>query len=348
MASRMSSSALLLLALFGAALFLQVALADDAVAEAGTGDMITASNKANIDFNDTSSEIDRDTTDGADDDDQDDQLLDLTKEGMIDAEEVGASGDSLANEGLTVEGDEEFGEIQPYVYVPEADEVEVVADDDEDQHGASLEARPLARILHERSSKKCWSKRKCHKFFKRAGCCQKKCVNLDISNSHCGKCKKYCHTKKGYFCHSGKCRKRHSYVQSCHKKNNCKGENSCCKGKCVNVHHDGKNCGKCGKQCPWGSACCSKSCKYLKSDKKNCGKCGRKCQKGDVCCHGECTCLKKSSKHCGKCGKTCGWGRKCCQGKCVSVTSDKDNCGHCGKKCRSGVKCIQGICGYAL
>ncbi|KAG0576850.1 hypothetical protein KC19_5G113300 [Ceratodon purpureus] len=339
MASRTSSSALLLLALFGAALFLQVAFADDAVAGASTGDMVTASNKANIiGFNATPSEIDPDTTDGADDG-VDDQLLDMTNQGTSEAEKV--AGDSL-----TVEGDDELGEVQPYVYVPEADEVEVVAGD-EDQHEASFEARrPLARILNQRSSKKCWRKQTCLKFYKRAGCCQKKCVNLATSNSNCGKCKKYCNTKKGYFCQSGKCRKRHSDVKSCKTKNGCKGENSCCKGKCVNVRHDDKNCGKCGTQCLWGSACCGRYCKNLKTDRNNCGKCGRKCGKGDACCNGVCVCLKKSSDHCGSCGKACTWGRKCCGGNCVSVTSDKDNCGRCGKRCRSGVKCTHGICGY--
>jgi hypothetical protein len=330
-----TSSALVFLALFGAALFMQVAVAD----EAGNGDVITASSDTEIDFSTMLSGIDQDSG-GEFQDAEEGQLSYLADQGSEDDADD-------ADEDTADEGGKELGEIQPYVYVPEADEVEVVADDeDQDQEAASTEARPLARILNERSSKKCWSTRKCHKFYKSPGCCNRRCVNLSNDNRNCGKCRKCCDTRKGYLCQSGKCRKRVTPIAACSKTKKCKGGSSCCNGKCVNPEQDCKNCGKCGLKCAFGSACCQGQCKKLKTDGKNCGKCGRKCGRGMVCCNGQCVSLKQSQGHCGACGKHCGWGRKCCGGKCVSITSDGYNCGRCGHQCAKHVKCKYGICGY--
>jgi hypothetical protein len=339
-----TSSALALLALFGAALLLQVALAD----EAGNGDLITASNNASIDFNTTPSGIDQDLEDEVEDvDEGHDQLFYMADERSEDHAEGSEDDANDAGEDMADEGGKELGEIQPYVYVPEADEVEVVADDvDQEQEETSAVARPLARILQQRSSKKCWSTKKCHKFYKSPGCCNRRCVNLSNDNRNCGKCKKCCDTRKGYLCQSGKCRKRVTPIAACSKTKKCKGGSSCCNGKCVNPEQDCKNCGKCGLKCAFGSACCQGQCKKLKTDCQNCGKCGRKCGRGMVCCNGQCVSLKQSQGHCGACGKHCGWGRKCCGGKCVSITSDGCNCGRCGHKCAKHVKCKYGICGY--
>jgi hypothetical protein len=315
--------------LFGVAvLFLQDAQGAEA------GDVIIASSNADIDvFETTPAGIDQDVEDEV----EDGQLSDTVDQDMNEGEELGS--EDTTDEGL--------GEIQPYVYVPEADEVEVVADDeDQEQEEASAEARPLARILQERSSKACWSTKKCQKFYKKPGCCKKQCVNLASDNGHCGKCTKSCDTRKGYFCQSGKCRKRVTPIAACSKKKKCKGENKCCKGKCLNLEDDSQNCGKCGLKCAFGSACCQGQCRKLKTDGKNCGNCGRKCGKGNMCCNGQCVSLKQNQAHCGACGKHCGWGRMCCEGKCVSITSDERNCGRCGHECAKHVKCQYGICGY--
>jgi hypothetical protein len=219
-----TSSALALLALFGAALLLQVALAD----EAGNGDFITASSNASIDFNTTPSEIDQDSEDEVEDvDEGHDQLFDMPDERSEDhAEDAG--------EDTADEGGKELGEIQPYVYVPEAGEVEVVTDDeDQEQEETSAVARPLARILQQRSSKKCWSTKKCHKFYKSPGCCNRRCVNLSNDNRHCGACWKHC----------GWGRK-------------------CCGGKCVSILSDGYNCGRCGHKCAKHVKCRYGICGY--------------------------------------------------------------------------------------
>jgi hypothetical protein len=211
-----TSSALALLALFGAVLFLQVALAD----EARNGDVITASSDADIDFYSTTpSGIDQDSEDEVEDVDEG-QLFDMADRGSEDT----------ADEDTADEDGKELGEIQPYVYFPEADEVEV---DDQEQEEASAEARPLARILHERSSKKCWSKKKCQKFYKSPGCCNRRCVNLSNDNRHCGACWKHC----------GWGRK-------------------CCGGKCVSILSDGYNCGRCGHKCAKHVKCRYGICGY--------------------------------------------------------------------------------------
>ncbi|KAG0603055.1 hypothetical protein M758_10G062600 [Ceratodon purpureus] len=198
-------------------------------------------------------------------------------------------------------------------------EVSDVEADDEDDLSP---AHPLARILHERGSKRCWSKKHCKKHFKKAGCCRKKCVNLACDNKNCGKCGRSCKEKKGYGCRAGKCRKikKQSHSSRCGAHKKCKKGASCCKGKCVN----------------------------LKSNKGHCGKCGKGCRSGSVCCKGKCVNMKHDSRNCGKCGRSCGYGKKCCNGCCKNVFgSDKHNCGGCGKKCAGGSKCKFGMCGYA-
>ena len=330
MASR-SSCALLMFALLGSLLLLQTALADE-VGKAGNGDVITASINVGVGSS-TTPHIDQDFTDEA----------------------QGVSEDRVDSRMTTNErGKEEFGEIQPYLYVPDQeDEVEVIADNKHQQTKTTVDAatHPLARILSERSSKKCyWNARNCRKFYGSAGCCRQTCVNLSNDNTNCGKCRKHCDTRRGYFCQSGKCRKPlppPKHTPMCGKTKKCKGGSSCCSGNCVNVEQDCSNCGGCGHNCPWGSACCNRQCKNLNTDFQNCGKCGRRCKKGGICCNGQCVSIWENHRHCGQCGQNCGWGRKCCNGKCVSVTGDQNNCGNCGHKCAKHVKCRYGICGYS-
>jgi hypothetical protein len=194
-----TSSALALLALFGASLLLQFALAD----EAGNGDVITPSSDAENDFSTMPSGIDQDSDDEVEDVDEG-QLFDMADRGSED----NANGDTADEDG------KDLGE-------------------DQEQEEASAEARPLARILHQRSSKKCWSKKKCHKFYKSPGCCNKRCVNLSSDNRNCGACGKHC----------GWGRK-------------------CCGGKCVSITSDVYNCGRCGHKCAKHVKCQYGICGY--------------------------------------------------------------------------------------
>ncbi|KAG0558936.1 hypothetical protein KC19_10G066000 [Ceratodon purpureus] len=229
--------------------------------------------------------------------------------------------------GVTYESTLDEGQVSGFDRVEEDDDIDTsgevdVADVDAEEDDTSVPAHPLARILHERGSKRCWSKKHCKKHFKKAGCCRKKCVNLACDNKNCGKCGRSCKVKKGYGCRAGKCRKikKQSHSSRCGAHKKCKKGASCCKGKCVN----------------------------LKSNKGHCGKCGKGCRSGSVCCKGKCVNMKHDSRNCGKCGRSCGYGKKCCNGCCKNVFgSDKHNCGGCGKKCAGGSKCKFGMCGYA-
>lgn len=145
MASR-TSTVLLLLALFGAVLFLQVAYADEFI---GAADAITSSTNAVGDSNMTPADIDQGSGDGVGDG-EDDQFV------------ADQGGDE------TTEADVETETEEVQAYVCEADEVEAIsesADDEFDQQqsktSAPVAGHPLARIIDERGSKKCmWSSTK--------------------------------------------------------------------------------------------------------------------------------------------------------------------------------------------
>ncbi|KAH7569450.1 hypothetical protein JRO89_XS06G0164700 [Xanthoceras sorbifolium] len=65
----------------------------------------------------------------------------------------------------------------------------------------------------------------------------------------------------------------------------------CCKKKCVNVHTDRLNCGKCGRKCKYSEICCKGECVNPRSNNKHCGGCNNKCEKaaGSYCVYGMCS-----------------------------------------------------------
>ncbi|KAF6173256.1 hypothetical protein GIB67_026951 [Kingdonia uniflora] len=47
------------------------------------------------------------------------------------------------------------------------------------------------------------------------------------------------------------------------------------------------NCGMCGRKYKYSKMCCKGKCVNLSWDEKNCGQCN-KCKKGDTCVYGMC------------------------------------------------------------
>jgi Stigma-specific protein, Stig1 len=106
-----------------------------------------------------------------------------------------------------------------------------------------------------------------------------------------------------------------------------------CKGTCVNLQTDSKNCGSCSRACGTGQACCGGTCINTASDRNNCGGCGIPCGNNELCNNGVCECTKTV-----------------CNGVCVDTATDPNNCGGCitgdvngGVRCRSGT-CVGGAC----
>ncbi|KAF3333353.1 Stigma-specific STIG1-like protein 2 [Carex littledalei] len=86
---------------------------------------------------------------------------------------------------------------------------------------------------------------------------------------------------KGTHCNSGN-------VMECTAPNGSTDQLSCCSTMCTDVLSDSKNCGSCGKQCPFGQLCCMGTCTTVAYDEENCGSCGVVCQNGSMCTYGFC------------------------------------------------------------
>lgn len=251
----------------------------------------------------------------------------------------------------------------------EGDAMEAADEIEGDQVAKDLSlTHQLARILTERSSKRCLSKNHCRKYFLNPGCCKAKCVTLASDNNNCGKCGKCC--KQGYCCKSGTCRmptrNHHSKsTKSHHSKARKPHHNKPHKptypqkpskhDEEKKPHKGGKNpyqpqhgsLGPCGysKKCSRGFTCCRGKCVNLKSNSGHCGSCDKGCGYWRACAGGQCLDLKHDNRNCGKSGRSCGYGRKCCSGCCKNIFgNDMQNCGACGKKCAT--KCSYGMCGY--
>jgi hypothetical protein len=164
--------------------------------------------------------------------------------------------------------------------------------------------------------------------------------------------------------------------------NVCAPHEACCFGNCVALNRD-PNCGVCGADCKArGNTCCPTqggaargSCVDLRHDAKNCGSCGRACaQKYTFCDQGRCACepgsppcgsgccppgetccvdekgnaacrdLRRDDRNCGECGVLCGSGLTCCNGTCVDLMSSPTNCGSCDIACTASQRCQMGRC----
>ena len=142
-----------------------------------------------------------------------------------------------------------------------------------------------------------------------------------------------------------------------------------CGGLCVNLTHDPKNCGQCGKACAAGtgmtSVCIMGACdaicqagladcnakladgceSTLASDLANCGGCAKACAvpnhaKG-ACAMSACV-IATCDFGWGDCDKQVGNG---CE---ADLNSAQGNCGVCGNACGQGKACVAGTCKAAL
>jgi thiol-disulfide isomerase/thioredoxin len=124
----------------------------------------------------------------------------------------------------------------------------------------------------------------------------------------------------------------------------CPSHKSRCGNRCVDLHADRHNCGRCGHACGPAQLCnhgtctclpgetaCGAGCVSVASDAQNCGTCGHVCPSGQACVSGACT-------------VSCPSGQTICGSACVALASDPQNCGACGTVCPAGDVCANGVC----
>ena len=174
--------------------------------------------------------------------------------------------------------------------------------------------------------------------------CQRECVDVRISNKHCGACNRLC--PPGFGCIKGKCES-----QCCFDGLQCIRGAQLCNGACVSQISD-KHCGRCGNACSK-----DRRCGYDKTVGEYRCVCKNENHKE---CLGQCTDTQRSSQHCGACQKACPPNTFCLSGKCVTscpksspdicervcvgLQSDMYNCGKCGVHCPEGGTCQEGKC----
>jgi Stigma-specific protein, Stig1 len=93
--------------------------------------------------------------------------------------------------------------------------------------------------------------------------------------------------------------------------------------------------GVCRFDCPTaGQTNCRGECVDLKTDVRNCGACGNACAVGTACDNGRCT---------NPC-RDCLPNETCCGllGICADLNTDPRNCGACGNVCPAGATCVAG------
>jgi len=125
----------------------------------------------------------------------------------------------------------------------------------------------------------------------------------------------------------------------------CQRDNQCCSGICrrgKDVPLKDRNRCACGD----GETQCGNACVDLAHDERNCGACGRRCRSGDLCCPDGCRDAKTDEENCGACGNHCDTGEGCANGSCVDLTTDPLNCGAIGHVCKHGSPCTSGVCDY--
>jgi Stigma-specific protein, Stig1 len=76
-----------------------------------------------------------------------------------------------------------------------------------------------------------------------------------------------------------------------------------CGGKCADLLGSGKNCGRCGNECPKSMVCSAGICKS-------------ECEGMQTMCGESCVNLEKDSEHCGACGTACIKDTHCKGGLC--------------------------------
>ncbi len=90
--------------------------------------------------------------------------------------------------------------------------------------------------------------------------------------------------------------------------------------------------------CSMGESACGGGCVDLQHDARNCGSCGRACGEVEACTDGTCT------STCAAPRTLCGTGAST---RCVDTRTDVENCGACGTGCGMGRACTAGSCAAA-
>lgn len=140
----------------------------------------------------------------------------------------------------------------------------------------------------------------------------------------------------------------------------CPAHETACRGKCVNLATNVKNCGKCGHACGAHQVCCN-------------GHCLTVCPSGTTNCSGSCVNTASTVHNCGACGHVCDLPNAiagCVQGTCVIASCNQgfadcnnnpvdgcetdlttiQNCGACGNQCtvaNGTAVCSSGNCAIA-
>jgi hypothetical protein len=129
------------------------------------------------------------------------------------------------------------------------------------------------------------------------------------------------------------------------KKKKCKGAETRCDTKCVDLQTTFKHCGKCDNECDPGQQCLLGECLDT---------CSPVCAAPEVCCVDDCVDLTSTTQHCGQCFKACAENEVCrfancgCLGpRCPVTGSDATRC--CpdanGTCCEGGGCCPnKGVC----
>lgn len=108
--------------------------------------------------------------------------------------------------------------------------------------------------------------------------CSGQCVNLDVSDDHCGQCGQNCTPNE--VCNAGTCEL------------SCPSGLTKCNGECVDTDVDPANCGSCGSSCMQAQLCDQGTCTY-------------QCQSGLEKCGQSCIDTTSNLSHCGSCGNSC-------------------------------------------
>ena len=67
------------------------------------------------------------------------------------------------------------------------------------------------------------------------------------------------------------------------------GKAGCCNDQCIDLFHDKRHCGACGRRCGPVDVCCEGTCRNIYgSDGNNCGGCSKRCNNGVRCMFGMC------------------------------------------------------------
>jgi hypothetical protein len=108
-----------------------------------------------------------------------------------------------------------------------------------------------------------------------------------------------------------------------------------CKGNCVDLRTDPKNCGACGTKCPSDQVCAE-------------GVCQPQCASGETLCDNNiCTNIQVDNDNCGGCGNVCDDTQTCTDGVCTPVCSAiQFICGF--TCCNPGEVCDNGTCKFIV